>query len=312
VTAQRIFVETWDPEYGTSFPAGPSGALVPSTAEIEPSIEVPAESWRPVRPDRRTRAPESIAFVDGVRRIDAMVWIRGDDDTTRMDLCASYAAGVVLAEQSSRAVIRDVTVRRGLFASVSELSPLTTDAGRYSVESTSGAGMPELTTSLQERLRELEVEVARGGSGADLVVVDGPLSTHHLRHGLVGYIKSHRVSYLDAPLERTVHRLSAGERSPLFLTTTSWSRYSTYLKLDETRSHPWAGVVRLEIPGALPIDEARSLVDAVALALPRYASVPHKDPRAPQNLFPIGGLERELRHRLGDHAFVHRALRVAA
>jgi hypothetical protein len=41
------------------------------------------------------------------------------------------------------------------------------------------------------------------------------------------------------------------------------------------------------------------------------ASEPHLDPRAPQNLVPIAALERELRRRLGDPAFVYRALREA-
>ena len=41
-------------------------------------------------------------------------------------------------------------------------------------------------------------------------------------------------------------------------------------------------------------------------------SVPYKDPRAPQNLVPIGGLERELRHRLGDQHVLYRALRAEA
>ena len=38
----------------------------------------------------------------------------------------------------------------------------------------------------------------------------------------------------------------------------------------------------------------------------------HKDARAPQNLYPIGGLERELRRRLGDSRLLYRALRSAA
>ena len=42
------------------------------------------------------------------------------------------------------------------------------------------------------------------------------------------------------------------------------------------------------------------------------ASSPHKDPRAPQNLVPIGGLERELRRRLGDQQLLYRGLRAAA
>jgi hypothetical protein len=50
----------------------------------------------------------------------------------------------------------------------------------------------------------------------------------------------------------------------------------------------------------------------VTATLPRYASARHKDPRAPQNLYPIGGLERELRRRLGDKELAIRALRSSA
>ena len=49
-----------------------------------------------------------------------------------------------------------------------------------------------------------------------------------------------------------------------------------------------------------------------AAVLPRFASEPHKDTRAPQNLYPIGGLERHLRHRLGDQALLFRSLQRAA
>ena len=57
---------------------------------------------------------------------------------------------------------------------------------------------------------------------------------------------------------------------------------------------------------------------AVALAglsqvtLVRYASAEYKDPRAPQNLYPIAGLERALRRRLGEPTVLYRALRRAA
>ena len=54
------------------------------------------------------------------------------------------------------------------------------------------------------------------------------------------------------------------------------------------------------------------LADLTTRLLPPLASSPHKDPRAPQNLVPIGGLERELRHRLGDQQLLYRALRAAA
>lgn len=50
----------------------------------------------------------------------------------------------------------------------------------------------------------------------------------------------------------------------------------------------------------------------VGTAIPPLAGTPYKDPRAPQNLVPIGGLECELRHRLGDQQLLYRALRAAA
>ena len=44
----------------------------------------------------------------------------------------------------------------------------------------------------------------------------------------------------------------------------------------------------------------RAIADRTAALLPVVGSEPHIDPRAPQNLVPIGALERELRHRMGD------------
>ena len=70
--------------------------------------------------------------------------------------------------------------------------------------------------------------------------------------------------------------------------------------------------MRCEANAELPVAAAAAIADRVTAALPRFASQPHKDTRAPQNLYPIGGLERMLRRRLGDAALLHRALRVAA
>ncbi|HEX5671362.1 MAG TPA: hypothetical protein VFY46_01420, partial [Acidimicrobiia bacterium] len=56
----------------------------------------------------------------------------------------------------------------------------------------------------------------------------------------------------------------------------------------------------------------RRTADLTAATLCRYASAAHKEPRAPQNLYPIGGLERRLHHLLGDRDLMYRSLRVAA
>jgi hypothetical protein len=70
--------------------------------------------------------------------------------------------------------------------------------------------------------------------------------------------------------------------------------------------------VRLEAPAGPGVEAAVAVADRLAVSLARYASAEQKDPRAPQNLYPVGGLERELRRRLGDPALLFRALREAA
>ncbi len=303
----RIHVEAWDPEYGSPFA---TGDLTPSLTEVDPSVEVAPASWKPIPPEPESGANERLAFIDGVRRIDAVVWIEDSDGALRRGICATYAAGVVAT--GGRAEIREVQVRRRLLTPCGSAAPFATDAGIYAPETVAGETFGQLSSSLQELLRRLEVEVAVRETDFDLLVVDGPLSSHHAREGVVGYVKSHHVSYLEPELERVVGALEPFERTPLFLTTTSYRRYSSYLRLGGARSHPFSGVVRLEISAQSPLSNVKRLASLAARTLPRYGSVPHKDPRAPQNLFPIGALERELRRRLGDHAVVDRALRAAA
>lgn len=303
----RIFVEAWDPEYGRPFA---TGEMTPSLAEVDPSVEIAAASWKSIPPEPAAGAAERLTFIDGVRRIDALVWIEGPDGVLRRGLCATYAAGVVTV--GDRAEIRVIQVRRRLLTAAGSAEPLATEAGIYTPEPVAGESEAQLSSSLQQLLRRLEIEVAVSEKDFDLLVVDGPLSSHHAHEGVVGYVKSHHVSYLEPDLESVVAGLEPSERTPLFLTTTSYRRYSTYLRLGGDRSHPFFGVVRLEFSAESSVSIVQRLASLAARTLPRYGSVPHKDPRAPQNLFPIGALERELRRRLGDHGVVHRALRAAA
>ena len=144
------------------------------------------------------------------------------------------------------------------------------------------------------------------------LVIDGPLRGRTHLDRAVGYIKSHHTSYLPPEQAAVVSALRPGQRTPVFTMGTSWRRTSWYLQLPGTMGVPWSGIVRLECSADLPVPEVTRLADLTARVLPPLASVPHKDPRAPQNLVPIGGLERELRHRLGDQHVLYRALRAAA
>jgi hypothetical protein len=303
----RIVVESWSPEYGS--PLG-DNVMEPSEATVDAAVEVDPDRWRPVAPPAGVAAAQRVSFLDGVRRIEALVWIGDDPGGLRRGICASYSAGAVRAAASAR--VETALVRRGLFATAPP-EPLETAVGTFQPMVSAGDDLVQLSLTLQQRLGELEVELALGlGESADLVVVDGPLSGRQGVPGAVGYVKTHRVAYLPPELMAVVARLAPGERTPLFVASTAWTRYSWYLRLPGPLTHPLACVVRLEAAGDLSVAGAAALADVTARTLPRYASLPHKDPRAPHNLFPIAGLERELRHRLGDPALVHRALCVAA
>ncbi|HVR29462.1 MAG TPA: hypothetical protein VMS86_07995, partial [Thermoanaerobaculia bacterium] len=321
--AMRFTVETWAPEYGSSFD---SDALAGEPeASVDLDVELPAASWRPIGRDPTLAPASSVLFVDGVRRIDARIWIPAGD-TSRMGICASYAAGVVRCYADS-AQIEGVEVERSVIAPAPVEPVALGRGGAYQAVTVASDEIESLTIELQRRLGELEVRVIGSVEPpAELTVVDGHLRGREDIAGAVGYIKSHRASYLSPDTAGVVGRLAPGERTPLFVVQGSWSRFSWYLRLPaaSTRGadgaarreaaigHPWAGIVRCELAATLSMEEARRRADLATATLPRYASEPHKDPRAPQNLYPIGGLEQELRRRLGDRDLLYRDLIRAA
>jgi len=192
-----------------------------------------------------------------------------------------------------------------------------TKSARYPARHVEGTGIDQLSLALQRRLTEAEVQLAlafraRHPAADDLLVVDGPLRGRTHLDGTVGYIKTHHASYLPGDQAGVVAALRPGQRTPAFTMGTSWRRTSWYLQLPGTPGVPWSGVVRVECSAELTAAEVTGLADVTARVLPPLASTPHKDPRAPQNLVPVGGLERELRRRLGDQQLLYRALRSAA
>ena len=98
----------------------------------------------------------------------------------------------------------------------------------------------------------------------------------------------------------------------MFVLGTSWHRFAWYLRLPGPAGAPWSGIVRAECSADLTPADAVALAHLSAVTLPRFASQAYKDPRAPQNLVPIAGLERKLRAMLGDARLLHRALSRAA
>jgi hypothetical protein len=152
---------------------------------------------------------------------------------------------------------------------------------------------------------------ARVPAAGEQLVVDGPLSQHRHLAGALGYVKTIQRGYGPPDVLRVAGMLEAGERTPVFIFGESVARWSWYVRLPGPLVHPLAGVVRCEAATDLPLRGAVELADRSTCSLPRFASAMHKDNRAPQNLYPIAGLERTLRNRLGDQALLLRALRSA-
>jgi hypothetical protein len=320
LAGMHFSVDAWDPGYGSSMEAE---ELARSQAEVELDVEVPEAEWAPIDPSP-VPVPEAVLFVDGVRRIDARVWIDdpGAANSASIGICASYAAGVVCC-CAGRAHVVGTDVRRGLFTVAAEADGIPTPAGLYEafrVAAKEDKPLPVvLSSALQEQLADAELKTAieartaiAGHVGEDLLVVDGPLSGRTHLPRAVGFIKSHQTTYLPAELNAMVGSLGPHQRTPVFLMGTTWVRHSWYLRLPSAGGPPWSGVVRVEAAPHLGRPEVAALANLTQSVLGRFASVPYKDSRAPQNLYPIAGLERDLRHRLGDQQFVYRALRQAA
>lgn len=307
----RFSVETWSPEYG----GGPdSGELPQSGAKVDVGVEVDPGSWAPIRPAAPAEQPEVIAFVDGVRRIDARVWI-ADGDLSRPGVCATVAAGVVECREGSAALTRS-RVQHVLVAEAAGAGPILTAHATYELHPVPEATTEDLYLGIHERMTALETELSAeagsGESGSQLVVFDGPLRGRNHPAG-VGLVKTHHVHYLTDDLLPVISKLGEGERTPLLLLQQGpATRWSWYLRLPGPVAHAWSGVVRCELPALGTAEEAAARAELVSALLPTYASESHKDPRAPQNLYPIAGLERQLRQRLGDPALLERALRSAA
>jgi hypothetical protein len=323
-SGMRFFVDPWDPGYGASLDVEELGE---SNARVVADVEIPENRWRSLDPDRKV-APRAVTlFVDGVRRIDARVWLDEPTDHTMASpaLCASYAAGVVCCCAGGGAHLLTFEVRRGLFTTAVHAVDIPTTAGTYGVSRAKPrpniAPIQALSFALQARLGDTEINTAMTARAeldghilpedGDLLVIDGPLwGRQHLPRAL-GYIKSHRGGYLPPHLSRLVASLSPGQRTPVFLLRGSWDRYTWYLRLPCIHGAPWAGIVRLECSAALKAADAIGMAWLSQTTLCRYASVEYKDTRAPQNLYPIAGLEWALRRRLGDAMVLYRGLRRA-
>lgn len=305
-----LYVEGWSPSYGAPFE--PDQELA-DPGKVDEGVEQ-TTPWTPI--DGVDDGVRSVAFVDGVRRIDARL-VLDDDSGPIPGICGTHVVGAVTWDrEAKRSAIGSVRVERMAVFGGGTAAPIPLADPRLSYRSEAVPDMePQaLIQRFHGAMRKAEArlseELAQKGT---FVVADGPINDLSATEK-VGYIKTHRAPYLSAAAMPIIGRLGAGQRTPLFLIGKggAFPRYSWYLRLaDIAGGHRWTGVVRAEVSSHLGRDLAVTVADRTTALLPQVASQPHIDPRAPQNLVPIGALERELRRRMGDATLVHRALRSA-
>jgi hypothetical protein len=286
----------------------------PATAD--PTVET--VDWSsPFSPGEQPETP--VWFVDGVRRIELRVLADDDEGRRAPGLFGSWAVGSVCcdgrASFGEHDVGRSVVLGGGLKP---ERVAISIGAHQLVYEPRSEAGIEPDTPliGLQDAMRKAEASLATRLATADgcLVLGDGPLKslTEPTTSPVVGVVKRFVRAYLDPEHDALLARLAPGDRTPLFALSSArqpLERYAWYTRLvDSPRTwHDHAGLVRCEVRAGVGLDRARELADRVSGLLPRYAGRA-SDPRYPQNLAPVGGLEQWLQHRMGHRGLIRRAL----
>lgn len=306
----RLHVEGWAPEFGSPFEADDSLA---DDGKVDETVEVDG-AWSPV--PGVDDGIQVVAFVDGVRRVDARLTI-DEPEGPVPGICGTLAVGAVCWDRAvPRSTIERVRVDRLAVFGHGKAAPVPVAGPQLAYRSESvpdvdpGALVQRFHGAMRKAEAVLSEDLAKQGT---FVVADGPINDLSATEK-VGYVKTHRAPYLSPVASGIIARLRTGQRTPLFLIGKggAFPRYSWYFRLAEIPGgHSWTGVVRAEVSSHLDLATARRVADRTTAILPLVASQPHIEPRAPQNLVPIAALERELKRRLGDRTFVHRALRSA-
>ena len=325
VPAMPVRLLPWQPEYGTAMQFDADGPDYGDGADVVVDLRVERDTWAPVT----SRAECSHVFlVDGVRRAEAHALDDDGGPTPGMGLFGSYAIGAVeLDRATARVMAERVRVeRRYLHTGSIDVPDRTLAFQRASVTFTARsvptASRPnDLVAALNRAMLDEEAHLAETLSEDEsaLTLVDGPLrSVRSPGRRVVGYVKRIQQWYVPRSEIELLRTLLPRERSPLFRIPPSSQdphhladgRYSWFVRLPAPgpHIHYLGGVLRLECSAAISIERATELADQATTLLARLASSPIRDPRAPQNLTPIGALETHLTHLLGDRRLINRLL----
>lgn len=321
--SQNFRIEPWGNDYQQAQQTDEELAV--SASEVDANVET--DDWQPYRPVEWRSLPNQVIFIDGCRRIDAPL-IGGTADEIIYGVFGTVAAGAVVIDRSVPAasyseikIERIVGFGNNLAAQTTAIPCPFGSNGKlvYQPVAPSAANNPDVRGQLvQKAMLAAERQLAETFSTVaanTLVIRDGRLP-YTAPISAVGYIKSMYKNYLSEDRAALLRKLVPGERSPIFLIKEkNRPRWSWYLKSGDPKLytpnlgyHSLHGIVRLELYSEVPLPQAQQIADHTTYLIPHYASHPSRDPRAPQNLNPVGALEKELGKRMGDKAVIQRRL----
>ena len=332
--ALKLRLDPWATEYNTSYFA----EQISETAAENVDTSIELAEWQAIVPKRDLNdfLYERLIFIDGSRRIEARVLLENEEEQVAFGALASYGVGAVdccprqtrvakfvdLQELGINTTERVCVVGRGQQHENFEVLPrLNSQLGqlKYKTVITEEEDPEAVVRKLQNEMLEAERNLASNlAANYDdaLIISDGPRPKVSAG-SVIGYVKTiHKMSISKKEL-MVVRNLEQGQRSPVYLITgddRSKQIFEWFLRLRDP--NPWlftlAGMVRLQAhAGPNPqkrLEEVVALADYLAMLLPKFASKQHQDPRAPQQLLPVRGLEAELRRNMGNSQIIRRRI----
>lgn len=310
VVQPKLRIDPWDPAYGASVDIDDLAATIE-----EVRLDVEDVAWAPISPTS-PGVEIRCAFIDGVRRVDSRLFAETDGVGVPA-VAGSWAVGVAWDSIPPR--IDNIVIGRELIVSGGLThADLIVEVGgnRLCFRSSS---VPDVSLvapiqHLQTQMRQAEADVARSiftDGAADILVLDGPLHYFSANGPVLGFVKRQNRAYLPADRSLILGDLQPGQRTPLFVIgDQGMERYSWYTRIAWGRPIDgfMTGIVRIEISAEVGSQHAAELASLASGLFPRFASHAWHDPRAPQNLYPVGQLETLLRHRLGDGRLIRRGI----
>lgn len=316
IQENRVSRDPWSSDYDSAM------QLVEdkSVENVNPFIEVSTRSdWKGIDvPVVKTWQEGPLFFIDGIRNMHMRISVQNQ---TRSHYAGfgSIAVGAITIEpgkmtQLNQALVKHIIRRYCIVAGLDEgfmgEFPILGIPGRFQGASAAKnePGIP--IEELQVLMRDQESQLAQflAQEYQRTIIVDGPIrGEHRLKNKtpLIGYIKTLHTQYLPEELQPILKELKAGQRTPLF--DIGSNRVSWYLRMAKSAEidMPLSGIIRLEMRH---IPKVKDIVTKVSGLLPTLATTPIKDPRAPQNLFPVHALENNLRRYMGNQSIIKRCL----